>query len=336
MNAEQIAKLKRAIDCLEILDKRPRPMCRDCADEDGTCPTDSLDCDMRKLIADTRAILAAAAPQAQDMEPSDGEIYEAYSKRADPVAHQAALNESLALLPPPASEQGELRERVARAIWNLRREEEDRCDMELEDMGDQHSVWAEADAAIAANQKAADQVAVDRLYDEAVALYDAGWSITDADTPGTLRQWATMGGDGATRKTVPLEIWFFIRGVIFGYGDKYQYQVRFSGSQQVTEPVARMVKYIQQRGRKGTITAYMPFDTELTNVARIIEDVPLYATPAIQQPQDERAAFLAWQREQFNIPGSITDESIMAGGHSECELGAWMARAALAKKGGAA
>lgn len=45
------------------------------------------------------------------------------------------------------------RQRVARAIWNLRREDEDRCDMELEDMGDQHSVWEEADAAIAAMPK---------------------------------------------------------------------------------------------------------------------------------------------------------------------------------------
>lgn len=39
-------------------------------------------------------------------------------------------------------------EAVARAIWCIRREEEDRCDMELEDMGDDHSVWLEAQAAI--------------------------------------------------------------------------------------------------------------------------------------------------------------------------------------------
>lgn len=43
-----------------------------------------------------------------------------------------------------------MREAVARAIWNIRREEEDRCDMELEDMGADHSVWAETDAAIRA------------------------------------------------------------------------------------------------------------------------------------------------------------------------------------------
>lgn len=46
-----------------------------------------------------------------------------------------------------------MREAVARAIWNIRREEEDRCDMELEDMGAHHSVWAEADAAIEAMQE---------------------------------------------------------------------------------------------------------------------------------------------------------------------------------------
>lgn len=43
-----------------------------------------------------------------------------------------------------------MREAVARAIWNIRREDEDRCDMDLEDMGADHSVWAEADAAIGA------------------------------------------------------------------------------------------------------------------------------------------------------------------------------------------
>lgn len=39
---------------------------------------------------------------------------------------------------------------IARAIWAVRREEEDRCDMELENMGATHSVWAEADAVLAA------------------------------------------------------------------------------------------------------------------------------------------------------------------------------------------
>lgn len=44
----------------------------------------------------------------------------------------------------------EMIEAVARAIWEIRREEEDRCDMELEDMGASHSVWTEARAATAA------------------------------------------------------------------------------------------------------------------------------------------------------------------------------------------
>jgi hypothetical protein len=40
-------------------------------------------------------------------------------------------------------------EQIARAIWMIRREHEDRCDMELEDMGESHPVWEEA-AAVAA------------------------------------------------------------------------------------------------------------------------------------------------------------------------------------------
>ena len=37
---------------------------------------------------------------------------------------------------------------VARAIWNIRRDNEDRCDMELEDIPISHSVWKEAEAAV--------------------------------------------------------------------------------------------------------------------------------------------------------------------------------------------
>jgi hypothetical protein len=54
--------LKVAIDALEILDRRPRPMCRDCADEDGTCPSSGLPCDMRATIRDARAALASSTP----------------------------------------------------------------------------------------------------------------------------------------------------------------------------------------------------------------------------------------------------------------------------------
>lgn len=55
------------LNCLEILDKRQRPLCRDCADECGTCPTSGLVCDMRGLIAEARALLAAAPQPAQQL-----------------------------------------------------------------------------------------------------------------------------------------------------------------------------------------------------------------------------------------------------------------------------
>lgn len=42
------------------------------------------------------------------------------------------------------------RELIAAAIWSVRRESEDRCDMELEDMGAGHPVWDEADAVLEA------------------------------------------------------------------------------------------------------------------------------------------------------------------------------------------
>ena len=45
-----------------------------------------------------------------------------------------------------------LRTDVARAIWEVMREYEDRCDMELEDVGCSHVVWQLANAAIAAQQ----------------------------------------------------------------------------------------------------------------------------------------------------------------------------------------
>lgn len=43
-----------------------------------------------------------------------------------------------------------IRTAVAEAIWNIRRENEDRCDIDLEDLDSSHSVWFEADAAISA------------------------------------------------------------------------------------------------------------------------------------------------------------------------------------------
>lgn len=60
VGAETVAPeaLKMAIDALEILDRRPRPMCRDCADEDGTCPSSGLPCDMGATIRNARDALA--------------------------------------------------------------------------------------------------------------------------------------------------------------------------------------------------------------------------------------------------------------------------------------
>lgn len=58
----------------------------------------------------------------------------------------------------------EMVERIAQAIWNIRREEEDRCDMELEDMGRRHSVWREALAAMKAMREPTRGM-VDAAYD---------------------------------------------------------------------------------------------------------------------------------------------------------------------------
>lgn len=71
--------LRRVIECAEILDKRPRPMCRDCADKNGTCPNSGLECDMRKLFAAAKALhnklaqpTATATPHQQSDEKGIG------------------------------------------------------------------------------------------------------------------------------------------------------------------------------------------------------------------------------------------------------------------------
>lgn len=56
LSREEIYTLRRVIECAETLNERPRPMCRDCADENGTCPNSGLECDMRKLFADAKAL----------------------------------------------------------------------------------------------------------------------------------------------------------------------------------------------------------------------------------------------------------------------------------------
>lgn len=70
-------------------------------------------------------------------------------------------------------------ERVARAIWNIRREEEDRCDMDLEDMGEDHSVWVEARSAIAAMREPTKHMLV--ATEDVVTGYD-DFAVSD----GTL------------------------------------------------------------------------------------------------------------------------------------------------------
>lgn len=61
----ELGALRRLIECAEILNKRPRPMCRDCGDEDGTCPNSGLECDMRTLLAKNKALYnRLAAPSA--------------------------------------------------------------------------------------------------------------------------------------------------------------------------------------------------------------------------------------------------------------------------------
>lgn len=68
----EIAALRRLIECAEELDKRPRPMCRDCADEDGTCPNSKLECNMCKLFADAKALHNKLAVSGADRAPADG------------------------------------------------------------------------------------------------------------------------------------------------------------------------------------------------------------------------------------------------------------------------
>ena len=80
------------------------------------------------IEASAKAIAAAEAQQErllQDMHDAGREIDRVMAESA-PKAPQVDF------------------EAIARAIWNVRREGEDRCDMELEDLGTDHSVWEEA------------------------------------------------------------------------------------------------------------------------------------------------------------------------------------------------
>ncbi len=72
-------------------------------------------------------------------------------------------------------------DQIARAIWSVRRKYEDRCDMELEDMGQSHPVWQEAAAVralLAANpaEQRMSDAARDVLAERARHVSGEGWT----------------------------------------------------------------------------------------------------------------------------------------------------------------
>jgi len=101
----EIHTLRRLIECAEKLDERPRPMCRDCADEDGTCPNSGLECDMGKLFANAKTLhnkLAAhaassvAAPVESELPPLAETLKRVASRLqsfADRLCNDTALGE---------------------------------------------------------------------------------------------------------------------------------------------------------------------------------------------------------------------------------------------------
>lgn len=128
--------------------------------EDGHCIVD----DQGLPVAQWLRAVAASNPVSADSheKPKYGSPLEVAARIETWIAKYAKENASSLMLyeamkalravatpsqlPTPEAQ----REAAARAIWNVRREQEDRCDMELEDMGPSHSVWHEADAVIAA------------------------------------------------------------------------------------------------------------------------------------------------------------------------------------------
>lgn len=65
--------VERLIANVEILDQRPRPMCRDCADCNGVCDS-GLDCDIPALVEEARAMLAAPIAQTEQQPSTDALI----------------------------------------------------------------------------------------------------------------------------------------------------------------------------------------------------------------------------------------------------------------------
>lgn len=80
--------LQRLVANLEILDRRPREMCRDCADNDGVCPNSGLDCDMDALLNEARQAIAALTPGSAA---GVGEVTDAEVERAS-LAYEVALD----------------------------------------------------------------------------------------------------------------------------------------------------------------------------------------------------------------------------------------------------
>ena len=79
---QQLAGWRRVVERLianvEILDQRPRPICRDCADCNGVCDS-GLDCDIRALVEEARAMLAAPIAQTAP-QPDQSGLVEALKK----------------------------------------------------------------------------------------------------------------------------------------------------------------------------------------------------------------------------------------------------------------
>lgn len=56
------------------------------------------------------------------------------------------------------------------------------------------------------------------LANQAHALFEEGYTRTDYDCPGVLRWWSARDQESHPPKTVPLEVWFYIHGIMYGIG----------------------------------------------------------------------------------------------------------------------
>lgn len=70
-----VQALRTIINAVRILSQRPRPLCRDCADEDGTCPTSGLPCDLpAAIVAAEGALGVLGLATINKKEPCDGHL----------------------------------------------------------------------------------------------------------------------------------------------------------------------------------------------------------------------------------------------------------------------